>query len=121
MLTRAQRTKLALICGLMTSEHDGEVLSAARKATEIIRGANTTWADVIGLPSSPRRPTYSPPPRPLHDVLAYWLLDHALQRLTEKEFKFVKDMSDAYRPTEKQMAWLGVIYTRYGGPQPPGA
>ncbi len=39
--------RLRRLLGLLGSEHDGEVLNAARLAHAMIRGANTTWEAVI--------------------------------------------------------------------------
>ena len=41
------RTTLASLLGLMGSAHDGEALSAARKAHSIVQQAGLTWADVL--------------------------------------------------------------------------
>jgi hypothetical protein len=39
--------KLARICGLFGSEHDGERASAAAKADKLVRAQGLTWFDVI--------------------------------------------------------------------------
>ena len=39
--------KLAKVCGLLGSEHDGERAAAAYRATAIIREAGLTWREVI--------------------------------------------------------------------------
>lgn len=44
--------KLAKVLGLLGSTVDGEVLAAARQATEILRRADATWADVLRLPAT---------------------------------------------------------------------
>lgn len=41
------RERLAKILALTTSEHDGEALSAIRKANEIIKGEKLTWDEVL--------------------------------------------------------------------------
>jgi hypothetical protein len=50
------RAKLAAILGLLGSDHDGEVLAAARMAERIRRAAGTTWPDLLAAPDpSPSR------------------------------------------------------------------
>ncbi len=34
------------VCGLLSSQHDGERAAAASKATEMLRAAGRSWADV---------------------------------------------------------------------------
>lgn len=41
------RERLAKILALTTSDHDGEALSAIRKANEIIKGEKLTWDEVL--------------------------------------------------------------------------
>jgi hypothetical protein len=43
------RVKLAKILGMLGSNQDGEVLSAARAAEEIRQRANLTWEDLLGV------------------------------------------------------------------------
>jgi hypothetical protein len=40
-------TKLAKLCGLFGSHHDGEVAAAARKVHQIVRSAGFVWGDII--------------------------------------------------------------------------
>src|SRR3546814_17944079 len=46
-LAPAERQRLAKVCGLLGSDHDGERASAAVAATAIIRNAGLTWAQII--------------------------------------------------------------------------
>lgn len=41
------RDQLVKVLGLLSSENDGEVLTAARKAHELLDRDNRTWDDVI--------------------------------------------------------------------------
>src|SRR3546814_18882226 len=46
-LAPAERQRLAKVCGLLGSDHDGERASAAVAATAIIRNAGLTWEQII--------------------------------------------------------------------------
>ncbi len=56
MTTKIDTGKLAKILAMLSSEHDGQVISAARQATRIIREAGKTWADL--LPKMPPAPGF---------------------------------------------------------------
>jgi hypothetical protein len=43
--------KLARICGMFGSDHDGEIAAAARKAHHLLRSRGLTWREVIALPA----------------------------------------------------------------------
>ena len=64
-LPPATATRLAKVCGLLGSDHDGERASAAYQATKILRAAGMTWADIVApaRPAAPppRSPNYGPP------------------------------------------------------------
>lgn len=47
-LSDADVARLRKLAGMLGSEHDGEVLAAARKATAFLTERKMTWADVIG-------------------------------------------------------------------------
>ena len=42
--------KLTKLCGLFSSDHDGERASAAAKADELVRSNGLRWSDVISMP-----------------------------------------------------------------------
>lgn len=44
--------KLTLIMGMTSSNHDNEALTALRKANEMLKADDKTWADVLSLRSS---------------------------------------------------------------------
>jgi hypothetical protein len=44
-------SKLARICGMFGSDHDGEIAAAARKAHHLLRSRGLTWREVIALPA----------------------------------------------------------------------
>ena len=72
--------RLARVCGLFGSEHDGEVLAAARQAEKIRKKLGVTWEEL--LVPSPRPRAADPPPEDLTDwrwachfcLERYWLL-----------------------------------------------
>jgi len=39
--------KLAKLCGLLGSTHDGEIVAAARKATALLAAKGATWAEAF--------------------------------------------------------------------------
>jgi hypothetical protein len=49
--------RLAKICGLLASDHDGERAAAAAKASQLLRAAGLSWRDLIecGCPKAPRQ------------------------------------------------------------------
>jgi hypothetical protein len=47
--------KLAKLCGLFGSDHDGERSTAAKKADRLVKECGLTWSEVIAQPlTSPR-------------------------------------------------------------------
>ena len=45
--------RLAKLCGLFSSDYDGERASAAAAADRLLRSRGLTWAQVISIPTSP--------------------------------------------------------------------
>ena len=39
--------RLAKLCGLLSSDHDGERATAARMATQLLKSHDTTWHDLV--------------------------------------------------------------------------
>jgi len=58
MMSVKERDKLARICEMLTSNQDGEVLTAARIATKMIKAAKMTWTEILG--ATPPQPTQNP-------------------------------------------------------------
>jgi hypothetical protein len=48
LLSDKDLAHLRKLAGMLGSEHDGEVLTAARKASDFLKTRKLTWADVIG-------------------------------------------------------------------------
>jgi hypothetical protein len=116
-LTPALRDRLAKVLGLLGSAHDGECLSAARKAHEIVRAAGATWAQVIctSLPSPSKRAAQ---PDLFHDWPQQWEWAVAFcarhtDMLGQREATFIEQMRCSLRlPSPKQCTWLRDIATR---------
>jgi hypothetical protein len=54
--------KLAKVLGMLGSDHDGEVVTAGRRAHAMVKGAGLTWPEVIG-PGLSSKPEPSRPGR----------------------------------------------------------
>jgi hypothetical protein len=48
MTAALDRERLAKLCGMFGSDHDGEVVNAARAAHDLVRRCGGTWPDVFG-------------------------------------------------------------------------
>ena len=104
--------RLARVCGLFGSEHDGEALAAARQAEKIRKKMGLTWEEL--LVPSPRRRSKNPPPDDLTDwrlachfcLERYWLL-------TSWERDFVASVARYKKPpSAKQMIILHSLVAR---------
>ena len=104
--------RLARICGLFGSDHDGEVLAAARQAEKIRKKVGLAWEEL--LVPSPRQRSKGLPPEDLTDwrlachfcLERYWLL-------TSWELNFVATVA-RYRktPSAKQLIILQRLVAR---------
>lgn len=116
MMPDIDPSRLAKLCEMMASPHDGEALTAARKANELIRGAGLTWTDIV-MGSNNERPSqggrsrehYETDPDVLwekfeasHPGQAAWILRHS------DSFDFARSLRDSVlkwgRLTPKQAA-----------------
>jgi hypothetical protein len=102
-LTRDRLMKLAKVCSLLGSSHDGEALSAARRADEIVRRAGVSWNEVLA-PSYRALPTSSAPPMSVAEKLA--LCSRYSSLFNPWERKFIRDLHHYRHPTPKQLALL---------------
>ena len=81
------------------SDHDGEVLNAARLADRFVRQLGLTWFDVIFV-------------SPLWQQMAKFCRER-MPALSSREADFINTISRQRRmPTDKQLAWLTAIYER---------
>ena len=86
MTTTLDRGRLAKLLGLLGSDHDGEVVAAARQAERLRAEAGLTWPEII----VPRLP---PPPQRQNVVADAidFVLKHEVV-LTDWERGFVRDL-----------------------------
>src|SRR3954470_24431437 len=111
--------RLARVCGLLSSDHDGEALAAARQAEKIRKKVGLTWEEL--LVPSPRPRSGEPPPENLTDwrsachfcLERYWLL-------TRWELDFVATVARYQKPpSAKQLIILHRLVA--GAATPPEA
>jgi hypothetical protein len=104
--------RLARVCGLLGSDHDGEALAAARQAEKIRKKIGVTWDEL--LVPSPRPRSGDPPPEDLTDwrsachfcLERYWLL-------TNWELDFVATVARYQKPpSAKQLIILHRLVAR---------
>jgi hypothetical protein len=104
--------RLARVCGLFGSEHDGEALAAARQAEKLRKKVGLTWEEL--LVPSPRQKSADPPPEDLTDWR--WACHFCLERyqwLTSWELDFVATVARYTKPpSAKQMIILQRLVTR---------
>ncbi len=135
--------KFVSYCGMMTSDYDNEVLTAAKKATRMLLDNKITWEEILcGKPRiqpSPTKwkaqPTPPEPPKKKssgavwggkysresnalpHQKMASWMIDYGnfLGGLDKDERKFVFTMQDTIEPTKDQLVTMHYLYCKCGG------
>jgi hypothetical protein len=104
--------RLAKLCGMFSSHHDGEVINAARQADRLVRSSGETWADVIAGRQLPpphdwRRRTPDDW-RPMVNACLF-----RIETLSPKEKSFIQSLARwRGEPSQKQMTWLEGIFSR---------
>jgi hypothetical protein len=110
--------RLARVCGLFGSDHDGEALAAARQAEKIRKKVGLSWEELLvpstrGHGSTRQRPG-DPPPEDLTDWR--WACHFCLERyhsLTSWELDFVATVARYTKPpSAKQMIVLRRLVAR---------
>jgi hypothetical protein len=105
---------------MLSSQHDGEVVSAARAISRMLKSNGADWHDLVaGLTQQPNPQPYAHKPHDTDEIdpkdwreLRKVCLDQ-LHRLREREQKFVGSIGDWNGDlTEKQFQWLKSIYLR---------
>jgi hypothetical protein len=108
------REKLVKICGLFSSEHDGERAAAAARADRMIRAAGLRWPDVIMRAAAPD-------PNPITGItdpfrMADYCLDFRDTILTAWETQFCRSVglraANGGRVSPKQRAILREIFEK---------
>jgi hypothetical protein len=102
--------RLAKICSLFSSNHDGEVAAAARKAHEFIRSHGLAWGDIILS-----RPTSS-----VEDLIDEALRD-GVGIINAWEEGFLRGVRGRQRLTKKLLAKLDTIVAKVRAAHAEGA
>jgi|SRR5215469_5702254 len=113
-VTSAQR--LAKLCGMFSSRHDGEVINAARMADKLVRERGLSWSQIIApTPAA----TFRPSSRESVSAsewrqLAAWVKHNFSRHLNARELQFIAQTT-TWRgmPTPKQQDWLHAISERF--------
>jgi hypothetical protein len=104
--------RLARVCGLLGSEHDGEALAAARQAEKIRKKVGVTWEELLVPSIRPRSAD------PLPEELTDWrsACHFCLERyrsLTSWELDFVATVARYQKPpSAKQLIILQRLVAR---------
>jgi hypothetical protein len=109
-------TKFLGVVGRLGSNFDGERDNAARMASDMLRNAGLTWADVVQMPK-PEQPAQKPKPRYadagrdlVHDLMAI------IDELPPGRASFVRGCHAQRTPlSEKQIISLQDAWQRYFG------
>jgi len=104
-----QRIRLASLCGMLGSDHDGERASAAVQANRIVQDSGLTWREIIdaAFPASAPKPEPAMPAQNRgsiygdHAEVAEWLLDNAETR-SAWERAFLHNIKTSGHISEKQ-------------------
>lgn len=110
--------KLAKVCGLLSSDHDGERAAAAFRATAILRAAGLTWRQLVeracaGPPAAPTVATgEGNDDLPVPWTEAVWACERTTWRLTEWELQFIRSIRTRPRISAKQRQVLARIYAK---------
>ena len=93
--------KLAKLLGMIGSAHDGEALSAARKAHQLITSKGETWHNAFGVSEIAA-------PSPVHCSIATDLLRHKAY-MTDFERRFLIGIMAYTKLSPKQVETLEII------------
>lgn len=93
--------RLSKICGLFSSNHDGERASAAAKADQIVRECGLSWSDLIT--AEPAQST---------DSMITFALHHGDGILNCWEEGFLRGVRGRQYLTDRQLSKLGHIFAK---------
>jgi hypothetical protein len=99
-IPRRELHRLAKLCGMFGSDHDGERATAALKADRLVRALGLTWCEVL----SPQPNLLASPGQSIPAKIK--LLRRHLPMLTEWERGFVISLARFQRISRKQQAVL---------------
>jgi hypothetical protein len=110
-------TKLAKICSLLGSHHDGERSAAAHAATKLLRAQGLSWEDVFtpALPAPPQWPVHREPTYQASVMSHAAKVRHARrypERLTNWEVTFLADLGRCRSLSPKQAVALDRIMAK---------
>lgn len=105
--------KLAKVLGLLGSSADGEVLAAARQATEILRRANASWGDVLRLPAAHPAAVFAPTGDTPIRFGKVEIVPPVGGRWIESALRLLRD-DYAVLLEESERAWLRQLIARIG-------
>src|SRR3954464_5981760 len=106
------RQRLARICGLFGSDHDGEALAAARQAEKLRQKVGLTWEELL-VPSIRRRSKDPPPDDPTNWRWACYFCLERYWLLTSWELDFVATVTHYQKlPSAKQLIILQRLVAR---------
>jgi hypothetical protein len=97
------RERLARVLGMLGSDHEGEVVAAARQAERLRAEAGLSWNQIVvsALPAPPRQRSV----QTVADAIAY-VIDHD-ETLTDWEFNFAQSLGrQRYPLSQKQITVL---------------
>jgi len=104
-LSRAERTRLVGVLGLLSSDFAGERAAAGLLATKILRDRGLCWSDLIADQTQPAIPTRGAAD-PTSD---FGLCLKHIDKLTEWETGFLRSLARARRRSVKQLAVVSRI------------
>lgn len=114
-LSGADRERLAKLCGMLGSAHDGERAAAGLLASRLLREKGLRWDDVIGstpAPLPPPRPAPGAPDCPVSRFDAVRLVLANTAMLTPWELGFVQSVAWRRRWSPKQTDAFDRIHER---------
>jgi hypothetical protein len=109
--------KLAKVCGLLGSDHDGERANAAAQATRLLKEAGLTWEEFVRRPCPTPQPPRQPYQQQAHDhrararralmrahLLNPWQKDF-LSNIAVRHEPLTPKQAGVLRKIEERLAW----------------
>jgi len=103
MITSTDKSTLSKLLGMIGSDHDGEVVAAARKAHQLVKARGASWPEVLGIEARPLAPEAD------HLVEARNLLQRGKGILTRWEHGFLVGVMACRTLAPKQAESLATI------------
>jgi hypothetical protein len=97
--------RLAKLCGMFGSDHDGERAAAAQMADRLVKQHGLRWSDVISVPSTSSSSTTC-----ASEKIAFALRN--LGALSMWERGFIYSVKDKQKLSPKQLAVLDQIFDK---------